>query len=177
MSHRSPKRPGPRRARLASLLALVALPLAGCFYSFTGGGLPAHVRTVYIDAFDDQTPYGLSTEVQRALQNELPRTLGVRLAPQATADAIVRGRITAYDDVPANARPGQEGRVDVLASQIRIAFEAEIYDLKQDRVLWKPGSLSVQGEYNPNREQPQDGRTRAVKLLVEKVTQGAQSQW
>ena len=43
-------------------------------YSFTGGGLPSDIRTVYVDLFENTTPdEALRVDVQRALQQRLPR--------------------------------------------------------------------------------------------------------
>src|SRR3712207_298173 len=99
---------GARRARTASAApgAALLLLLAGCMYSFTGGGLPSNIRTVYIDLWENTTPYeNLRAEVQRELQQELPRNLGLRLAPQTTADAVVRGKLANYEEVVVNIDP------------------------------------------------------------------------
>ena len=182
MYRRSPMTSGRRRARAASaLLALLALgALSGCIYGFTGGGLPGHVRTVYVDFFENNTPdEPLRSDVQRTLQQELPRSLGVRLASQQNADAIVRGRLTGYDESTLNVSPTQQpgGRLQPLTRRLVITFEAEIYDVKEDKVLWKQSGINAQGEYNPQREQVLAARDRAITDLVQKIVQGAQSQW
>lgn len=179
MSLLSPKRPGLRRARAASALLAAALLLGGCFYGFTGGGLPPNVRTVFIEPFENTTPYlNLTTDVQLALQSELPRSLGVRLASRERADAVIRGKITDYREISANVRPSENpGRVDVLQAEVQIQFEGEIYDVKGDKPIYRAGSQAAIGTYNPDREQVATGRTKAVRELVVKMVQGAQSQW
>src|SRR5215212_4921094 len=110
MPLRSRKTSGARRAPAARLLLALGVMLGGCMYSFTGGGLPSNIRTVYVDLFDNTTPYEfLRSDVQRKLQDELPRNLGVRLAPQQTADAIVRGKLTNYDEQVTNYDPNTPG--------------------------------------------------------------------
>lgn len=179
MSLRFPRRPGARRARVASLLAALALSTSGCMYGFTGGGLPSNIRTVFIEPFENSTPYlQLTTDVQLALQEDLPRSLGVRLAPRATADAVVRGRITGYEETSANVRPSaDQGRIDVLQAEVRITFEGEIYDVRNDRPLYKQSGLSAIGTYNPTRERVETARTKAVDEVTNKLIQGATSQW
>jgi outer membrane lipopolysaccharide assembly protein LptE/RlpB len=179
MWHPFPKTPGLRRARLASALLAAGLLLSGCMYSFTGGGLPENIRTVYVELWENNTPYEfLRTDVQQQLQNELPRRLGVRLAPQATADAIIRGKLNSYDEVTVNIDPNtQNGRINTQQKRVQITFDAEIYDVKEDKVIWTGSSISAIGNYNPSSEPVDRGRERAREELIQKLVQGAQSQW
>lgn len=161
---------------LAWLLAAVP----GCVYSFTGGGLPRHIRTIAVVAFENETPQPLlETEVETRMQDEIPRNLGVRLAAESAADAVVRGRIVAYTEEATNVQPNRDlgGAIPVVQRQVRITYEAEIYDMREDRSLWRAQSLSVIGDYQPDTESVEDGRNRAVRELVRRVIEGAQSQW
>lgn len=179
MKRRSTMRSGVRPARSAAALALVLL-LAGCLYGFTGGGLPPHVRTVYVEPFENETTeFGsFVTDVQLALQDELPRRLGVRLASEDGAHAVVRGKLVNYDEAAQNVRASQAGRVEVLRREVRITFQAEIYDMVEDRVLWRGTSVSAVGEYNPDAgESVEEARREAIEEMVRKVVEGAQSQW
>jgi hypothetical protein len=180
MYPRFPARSGVRLARTASAALALALLLAGCVYSFTGGGLPRHIRTVAVLPFENVTTQGLlSTDLQLALQEALPRNLGVRLADQGVADAVIRGRITGYNESTPNIRPatGQTAPA-VIQQEIRITFEAEIYDLRENRSIWQVRSLSGIGTFAPERgEQFTTGKARAIEDLVRKVIEGAQSQW
>jgi hypothetical protein len=165
--------------RLVSLLLLVGT-LAGCMYRFVGGGLPAHVRTVAVLPFDNETTQPLlETEIVQRLQTELPRNLGVRLAEERRADALIRGRVVRYEEVAASVRPSQDQtQVPVVQRQVRITYELEIYDVRDDRPLWRAQSQSALGNFLPERgETPQQGRDRAIRDLVQKVIEGAQSQW
>jgi hypothetical protein len=156
------------------------LLLSGCLYHFTGGGLPSNIRTVYVDLFDNSTPYDfLRSDVQRQLQDQLPRSLGVRLAPQQTADAIVRGKLSNYDEAVTNFTPGQPGdRIASNQTRVQISFDAEIYDVKNDKVLWNGSGISAIGLFSREKGETVDiGRRRALEDLVQKVVQGAQSQW
>jgi hypothetical protein len=181
MSPRFPRTPGLRRARAASLLAALPLLLSGCIYGFTGGGLPPHIRTVYIEPFENTTAFAiLSSDVQQRLQQELPRQLGVRLAAQSVADAVIRGRLTGYQELQGNFRGSGDdtsSRIDVLQSEVQITFEAEIFDVEENRSIWKAAGTNAIGTYNPQSEQVATGRTKAVTDLIAKIVQGAQSQW
>lgn len=165
--------------RRASLLAVAALLLSGC-YSFTGGGLPPEIRTIAIVPFENATAEPvLSTDVQLRLQDEIPRKLGVRLADQRVAHAVLRGRITGFAETAPSFRatPGANDRVDVVQRQVQITFEAEIVDVRGDKSIWKGSGVSAVGNYQPNSEQAQTGRERAIAEMVQKIIEGAQSQW
>jgi hypothetical protein len=165
--------------RQASILVAATLLLSGCLYSFTGGGLPRHIRTIAIVPFENTTPEaGLSTTIFTQLQDGLPRSLGVRLADERVADAVVRGRITRFDEPPPVVRPPQPGgRVEPVQGQIRLTVEAEIYDLRENRPLWQNRGLTVIGNYQFDREDRTTGQSRAVQELMRRILEGAQSQW
>ena len=159
---------------------LLALLIAGGCYSFVGGGLPGHVRTVAVEAFENTTPQPLlESEVESRMQDELPRNLGVRLAAGDVADAVIRGRITGYEEVAASIRPTDQpnATVPVLQRQVRINYEAEIYDMREDRSLWRGQGRSVTGNFQPDSESSEIGRARAIQELVRQIIEGAQSQW
>lgn len=164
--------------RLLSSLIFVVL-LSGCLYSFVGGGLPGHIRTVAVIPFENTTPEPmLESELEIRMQEEFPRNLGVRLAAEDRADAVVRGRITGYDEVAVSVRPtGQDEQVSVQQRQVRINYEAEIYDMREDRSLWRGQSQAVTGNFQPGSESAKEGQARAIQELVRKIIEGAQSQW
>jgi hypothetical protein len=121
----------------------------------------------------------LETDIQRELQTSFPRNLGVRLAEEALADAVVRGRVVGYDEVAASVGRAQAGseQVPVAQRQIRITYDAEIYDLKEDKRIWSVQGQSVTGNFQPDSESPTVGRARAIRELVTRLVEGAQSQW
>lgn len=181
MWHRSRKTSGALRALLASALFALTATLAGCIYSFSGGGLPPNIRTVYVDLFENTTPdEALRGDVQRALQQRLPRDLGVRLAAQANADAIIRGRLSGYDETTLNISAQEQstgGRVQPVQRRLQLTFNAEIYDVRKDSVIWRGNNLSAFGDYNPSNQTINVAREKAVLDIIQKVVQGAQSQW
>ena len=91
-----------RSGRLAVSLALAALAACGVHYGMAGGGLPAHIRTMAVLPFDNQTSSpDLTKELYDRMHTDMQHKLGVRDASVDRADAIARGTITQYDvDVP-----------------------------------------------------------------------------
>lgn len=162
--------------RLSGAVAasLAVLSLAGCIYGFAGGTLP-NVKTVAILPFENDTPEpALTQEVSEAVRQAFEGRLGLRVAPEANADALVRGRIARYDpDVPIALLPGQ-GEVTVTKRKVQLAVDVEILNQREGTTVWKRQVL-VDGEYNPGREV--EGRKIALDKLVNEIVDGAQSQW
>jgi len=158
-------------------LTLLAATGTGCLYGFAGGGLPSHIRTVAILPFDNQTTEAVLTqEVFEAIREAMEGRLGLRLAGEQTADAIVRGSITRYDtDIPLSFQAGQTGNVTVTRRRVQVSLSVEIYDQREGRMLWQRSGLQVDGEYDPPADK--QGRERALEKLVNDIVDGAQSQW
>jgi len=163
--------------RRFGVISALFLLLVGCFpYGFAGGGLPAHVKTVAVLPFDNQTP---SPELQRemldALRSALGRRLGLRDAPEARADAIVRGTLIRYDiDVPVaySADPTQATSARRL---LQLTLDIELVDQRSGKALWQRKGLTASGEYAERAEA--EGRRLAIERVVNDVIEGAQSQW
>ena len=164
-----------RRSGLGSLLAL-PLDLAGCLYGFAGGGFPAHIRTIAILPFENETPAPeLQREIYQAVQQGMRSRLGLRDAPEASADAVVRGTIVRYDvDVPVgySADPSQ---VATARRKLQISIDISVVDQTNGRTLWERKNLMAEADYAERAET--DGRRKAIEKLVNDIVEGAQSQW
>lgn len=156
----------------ASALALLA---AGC-YGFAGGGLAPHIKTVAILPFDNLTPEpSLTQDVSEAVREAVEGRLGLRVAGEASADAVVRGRVTRYDpDVPIALRPGV-GQAEVTQRQVQLTVDVEIVDRRDGKTLLARRGLTVLGEYRPPQEG--EGKKVALERLVTDIVNGVQSQW
>jgi hypothetical protein len=165
--------------RYASALVLASLALAGCNYSFRAGSFPPpHIRTIAIEPFDNQTNrFELSAELYDRLLRNLPGALGIRTAGVDVADAIVRGSITRYEVVAPNYRAGAAGQApQVLQRQVSIAVSVEIVDLVENVILWESSGVIAQGEFAEGAPE-EGGRQLAMELLVQRIVDGAQSNW
>jgi hypothetical protein len=162
----------------AALPVIALLATAGCNYSFRSGSFPDHIRTVAILPFENDTNrFELTQEIHQQLLRELPRSLGVTNAGAEVADAVVQGRISRYDLTTPLFRPGQQDdRVDVLQRQVNIRIEVELIDLVENVILWDDRGLSTQGQYLEG-ESEEVGRAEAIELLVQRIVDGAQSNW
>lgn len=171
----------PTRVRRSAKVALmgVTLLVSGCVYSFRAGSFPPpHIRTIAIELFDNDTPrFELTAEIYDQLLRNLPSALGIRTAGADVADAIVRGSIVRYDVVSPNYRAAGRGQpAIVLQRQVNIAVSIEIVDLVENVILWESSNVTAQGQFAEGT--PEDGgRQQAIELLVQKIVDGAQSNW
>lgn len=153
--------------------------MIGCgVYTFTGGGgLPGHIDSIAILPFDNRTTqFTLTQELTQALQDDVPGRLGLDFADESTADAVLRGSITRYDERAVNFQADPGGPV-IFQRRVDITVSVELYDRKEDRLIWQSGALSASGEYLPDSQGEEAGRQLAIENLVQKIIDGAQSQW
>lgn len=167
------------RLRGGATLALTLL-LTGCMYSFRAGSFPPeHIRTIAIQPFENETDrFDIGGELYDELLRNLPAALGIRTAGADVADAVVRGVIRRYEVVAPNYRAGDPGQpAQVLQRQVNIAVQVEIVDLVENVILWEDANVSAQGQFLEASESEEVGRAEAIELLVQKIVDGAQSNW
>jgi hypothetical protein len=171
----------PRIPGLAPLLLTASLlAQASCLYHFTGGGLPAGIRTVAVLPFDNLTSEpSLTSEITRAVREAVQNRLGLRPSGEDQADAIVKGSIQRYDpDLPVSftgVGPTANRTTEVTKRMVQISVTVQIIDQKANKTLWERSGLLVQGEYDTGREA--EGRKKALDKLINEIVDGAQSQW
>lgn len=163
------------RLRLGLVLALLPI-LGGCLYGFAGGGLPPHVRTVAVLPFDNETSSPeLPLELQAALRTGMQNRLGLRDAPEETANAVVKGKITRFTFDDAAAFSANSSQSTSARRRLRVQVDVEIVDQVSGRVLWSRTAMQADGEYSDRGEA--QGRKQAIDRIVNDVIEGAQSQW
>jgi hypothetical protein len=166
-----------RRFGALSLAAVLVVAVAcGTRYGFAGGGLPAHIRTMAVLPFENETA---SPELQRELfellRRQLRGRLGVRDGAEATADALVRGTIKTYDvDIPVGFSADPPQAVSARR-KLQVTIDIEIVDQSNSRVIWQRRGLRAEGEYAEREEA--EGRRSALEKIVSDIVEGAQSQW
>lgn len=167
---------------LMSFAVAATVVASGCMYSFRAGSFPPeHIRTIAVQPFelgDNVTRFELAGELYDELLRNVPRALGIRTAGEDIADAVVRGSITRYEVVAPNYRAAGEGQAaQVLQRQVRITVSVEIVDLVENVVLWESRTVTAEGTFLEASETEDVGRLEAIELLVQKIVDGAQSNW
>ncbi len=149
-------------------------------YSFSAGaGFPEHVRTVAVLPFENETNrFELTQEVHEALLRQLPRALGLTPAGEEVADAVISGVIRSYTLQAPLYRQGQQAQsVEVLQRQVVLVVSVEILDQTENGILWDQGKVRVQGQFLEASGSEEEGRLEAIRLLVQEIVDGAQSNW
>ena len=141
--------------------------------------MPPHIRTIAILPFENQTgEVALTQEISEAVRQAMENRLGLRLASEEQADAVVRGTIARYEaDQPLSFQQRDSGNLAVTRRLVQISISVEIYDQREERMLWERAGMRVEGEYEPPGEDELRGRELALERLVADLVDGAQSQW
>lgn len=164
---------------IRSASATAGLLLLGGCYSFSGGGgLPGHIQTAYVTPVENQTTrFGLSEILTQELLDAARERLGLRLASEAEADAIIRATIRGYTDAAVNFEAVEGQGANVFQRRVTVTAEVMILDVARDQTIWSSSSLSGVGEYQPGSETEDVGTEVALENLVQQIVDGAQSQW
>ncbi len=137
----------PSRFALAALVTALACTAAACGYSLAGRGsfLPAHIRTIGIPTFENNTPiFNLETEVTQKVRSEFIGRGRYQVVPDATnVDAVLTGSVTSVD-VRASSFNDQN-----IAATYTVTLRARVSlrDAADDRVIWENPQLLFQQEY------------------------------
>lgn len=169
--------PSIRRSGRFSLLSLL-LFAGACIthYGFAGGGLPAHIRTLAIVPFDNETSSPeLPRELYEAMRRDFQPRLGVRDASQDRADALVRGVIRQYDVAIPIAVSANTDQVVTSRRRLQIVLDVQIIDQTTNKTIFERKALRAEGDYAESDEP--GGRRDAIRKIVNDLIEGAQSQW
>lgn len=178
---RSSSYPSVRECAAAALLTVAGAAVAGCVYGFQGGGgLPAHIETVYVAPVENETTrFALTDQLTQGLLDAVTGRLGAQLASEGDADAVIRARLTRYSDQAMNFQAREGQAAEVFQRRISISANVSIVDLtgEEERPIWSSSSVSGSGEYAPDQETEGVGVELALENLIQEIVNGAQSQW
>lgn len=138
----------------------VACNLAGC-YSFTGGSLPDHLKTLYIANVNDNSGYG-NPKYREKLNQVLVekfRSDGSLSLVDKGGDSKLYVSITSIRDETSRIKPGEVES----ERKITVTCEAEFYDAVTKKSLWKK-SFSNYSVYE--LKDAQTNRDEAVNLSL-----------
>ncbi|RXK84318.1 hypothetical protein EST62_09700 [Chlorobaculum sp. 24CR] len=162
---------------LFALLTLVTLILQGC-YSFSGGTLPPHLRTVAVPLFDDSTQAGISEfreGITRSLINKIESqsTLSIEADP-SRADSVLNGSIVSYSDEPSQLGSATERAV---TNRVTIVLEADFDDQVKNNKLFSQTFVGFADYQAGNYTAQQDAIKSAYSMAVDDLFNQMISNW
>lgn len=150
---------------------------AGCAYSFRGGSVPPHLKTVAIPIVEDQSGYGdptlrdlFTTQLVERFMND--NTL--QLADRNTADSMVEGVIVNVKDAPNVLQGGEQVAQRRITVTVRVTFQ----DLKLRKKVWEK-EFNNWGDYpsGSGLTQRNEGVKEAVRKLTEDILNETVAGW
>ena len=166
------------RLFLFSLIIIhYSLLIVGCTYSFKGGSVPPHLKTIAIPVVEDASPYGdpsLRTTFTNQLVALFTSDNTLQLTDRNTADSMLEGVITDVTDVPAVLQGGEQVAQRRITVTVRMTFQ----DLKLRKKVWEK-SFSSWGDYPSGGwlTQRSGGVTDAVRKLTEDILNDTVAGW
>ena len=152
--------------------------LTACNYGFAGGGLPPHIDDMYVTPIENlTTQFALTDPFTQGLLDAVRGRLGVQLASRENADAEIRAELIRYSDQASNFAGREDIGAEVFQRRVTITARVEIIDLGRNEIVWSGSSVSGVGEYAPDTESEEVGQELALENLIQKIIDGAQSQW
>ena len=151
--------------------------LSGCVYSFKGGSVPAHLKTIAIPLVQDQSGYGdptLRDELTRQLVDRFTNDNTLQVTDRNTADSILEGVVVDVKDAPSVVQAGEQ----VTARRITVTVRATFQDLKLRKKVWEK-DFNNWGDYpsGGGLTQRNDGVKEAIRKLTEDILNETVAGW
>jgi hypothetical protein len=149
---------------------------AGC-YSFTGGSVPANLKTVTIPLVDDQSGFG-QAGLREKFTNDLTTLFikdnSLEVTNRTNADALLEGVLLPITDAPVAVQQGEQ----VSKRRITMSAKFTFQDMKLRRKIWEK-TFSNWGEYDSGGglSQRQTGLEEAIKKITEDILLETVSGW
>ena len=156
---------------------LLFIVLSSCTYSFKGGSVPPHLKTVAIPIVEDQSGYGdptLRDSFTKILVERFTNDNTLQLTDRNTADSMLEGVVTDVKDTPEVLQSGEQVTLRKITITVRMTFQ----DLKLRKKIWEK-SFSGWGNYpsGGGLTQRNEGIQQAVDKLTEDILNETVAGW
>jgi hypothetical protein len=139
--------------------------LGGC-YSFTGASVPAHIKSIAVTLFDDQSGFGepgVRERFSQKLVELFTSDNNLEIRDKTNADSILEGAITAIRDEPAVITANEVTQ----SRRITVTVHAVYTDMKLRKKVWER-DFSQMGEYTVGAA---SARTPAIQTAIQKISE------
>ncbi len=162
-----------RKILLLSLVAAVFF-VHGCGVYTSSARLPSHLKTIYIQTFENKTnEFLLPQQIAERLVERFQEEGDLRVTSSTSADAFLDGTILNYREEPLT----YVGEGDVLQRKVRIFVSVSFIDQISGDVLWEVERMERWATYDSESEEENDGIRRAVDKLADDVINQALKGW
>jgi hypothetical protein len=158
---------------------VVALALGSCAYGTSTALLPAHLKTVAIPVFDNQTTeFALEREITDAVIQRFVSDNHLRVVDERSAHSLIRGRIISYENSVFGISPvsrAEEYRVSVT---VNVVFK----DLVKNREIWSDEIIRSANYYvadvpGDTARTELDGRKEAITRIADEILARTIENW
>jgi TolB-like protein len=162
---------------LILVYALLFTIYSACTYSFKGGSVPPHLKTIAIPILEDQSGYGdpmLRDSFTQKLVESFTNDNTLQLMDRNTADSMLEGVISNVTDIPVVLEGGEKVSERRVTVTIRMTYQ----DLKLRKKIWEK-TFSNWGNYQSGGglTQRNDGVQEAIRKLTEDILNATVSGW
>ena len=147
-------------------IIITSIFLCGC-YSFKGGSVPPHLKTIAIPTFNDQSgsgEAGLRETFTNTIIEQFTQDNSLGLADQKISDSILECTITGVRDEPLVVAAGEA----VTKRKITITVKAVFKDMKFKKTIYDK-QFSNWGEYDTSGGP--DQRKEAIAAAIDKLSE------
>ena len=120
---------------LRTLCCIPLFILVSSCYSFKGGSVPSHLKTIAIPLLDDQSGSGepdLREKVTTKLLDKFRQDNSLQVVDREHADALLEGNIVGEQDEPYVVVQGET----VTKWKLTLTIKASFQDLKLKKTMW-----------------------------------------
>jgi len=136
-------RRSPQAALVGAVAVIVCALTAGCGYSLRGT-LPAHLHTVGVPIFVNQTVEpSIDGVVTRAVVEAFSTNGRLRVVPPEDADAILTGSVNSYSVFPI----AYDQSSTIVIYRVTITVNLLFRDVRANAVLWQQTGLTEQSDF------------------------------
>lgn len=165
-----------KRALLLSVLGCLTAVSCGV-YSFSGGGLASHIKTVAVPLFGNQTTeYGIRENLTDQIIDRLVADGRLKVVGKEVADSLIRGVVVDYKNQAYTFDKSENVQEYIVRIYVDVSYE----DVKKKKVIWEEermegwGTYEVQGDTVEVEEQ---GRERAIAKLAQDIFNKTVAGW
>jgi hypothetical protein len=152
--------------------------LTSCgIYSFSGSGLPSHIRTVAVPVFGNQTAeIGIRDLLTDAVTEALVTDGRLRVVGKEAADSIIEGTVVDYKEQAYTYDRSENVQEYIVRMYVDVSYQ----DVKNRKIIWEQERMEGWGTYDVQAVPAEDvetGRGRAIAKLAEDIVNKTLAGW